>query len=408
MKTYSLGSIINKYGGLIQTGPFGSQLHQYDYSQEGIPVVMPKDIKNGRIDENTVARIPERKAQELSRHCLKQGSIVFPRRGEISKCAYIEADQEGFLCGTGCIKIELPREVLSPRFFFYYLGLRHVVEWLERNAIGTTMLNLNTSIIGGIQIPDINIRRQIEIADVLSAYDELIEKNRRRIDLLEHAVRLLYKEWFVHFRFPGHEHVKINNGVPDGWEKAKIKDYFDLLGGFAFKSQIYQESGKYGIVTIKNVHNAQFIPDCSAYIDEIPESMKEHCHLCTGDILLSLTGNIGRVCIIFGENFLLNQRVAKISPRKNIPKCYVYWTFNNEGMQRNLENLAYGVAQQNLSPVKVGELDFILPQSRILDLFESYVEATFNIICNLNLVNQNLKKSRDLLLPRLMNGEIAV
>ena len=174
----TLGELIAAHGGLIQTGPFGSQLHQSDYSEDGIPVVMPKDIRGGRVDENGIARVPEIKARSLSRHYLKPGSIVFPRRGEISKCAYIDEGRAGFLCGTGCFKIEPPEEVLKPKFLYYYLGLRHVVEWLERNAVGTTMLNLNTKIIGGIRIPLIPMQTQETIVSILSAYDDLIENKR--------------------------------------------------------------------------------------------------------------------------------------------------------------------------------------------------------------------------------------
>ena len=227
----TLGELIAAHGGLIQTGPFGSQLHQSDYSEEGIPVVMPKDIRGGRVDENSIARVPEIKARSLSRHYLKLGSIVFPRRGEVSKCAYIDEGSAGFLCGTGCFKIEPPEEVLKPKFLYYYLGLRHVVEWLERNAVGTTMLNLNTKIIGGIRIPLIPMQTQETIVSILSAYDDLIENNRRRIQLLEQAARLLYREWFVHLRFPGHEHVAITDGVPEGWGKKTLGDIIEIKKG---------------------------------------------------------------------------------------------------------------------------------------------------------------------------------
>lgn len=128
------------------------------------------------------------------------------------------------MCGTGCLKIEIPKGIYSPRFLYYYLGLSEVVEWLERNAVGTTMLNLNTSILGKVQIPDVDLAFQKHIASILSAYDDLIENNRRRIQLLEQAARLLYKEWFVHLRFPGHEHIKIKDGVPVGWEKKLLGD----------------------------------------------------------------------------------------------------------------------------------------------------------------------------------------
>ncbi|MBF0155473.1 MAG: restriction endonuclease subunit S, partial [Magnetococcales bacterium] len=228
----TLGGVINEHGGLIQTGPFGSQLHQHEYTNEGIPVVMPKDIKNGRVDESTVARIPEQKANQLSRHALFPGNIVFPRRGDINKCALIGEEQAGFLCGTGCIKIELPEKLFSPQFMHYHLGLPHIVQWLERNAVGTTMLNLNTSILGNVPVPKISRPKQQRIVEILSAYDDLIENNRRRIRLLEEAARLLYREWFVHFRFPGHEHVKIIDGVPEGWEKKTLGQLLTLQRGF--------------------------------------------------------------------------------------------------------------------------------------------------------------------------------
>ena len=213
----TLGEICGQHGGLIQTGPFGSQLHQRDYSDSGIPVVMPKDIYDGRVVVEGVARIPETKASQLSRHKLPVNSILMPRRGEIAKRALIQEDQAGFLCGTGCIQIVVPEKVLHPRYLYYFLAQRHVIEWLERNAIGTTMLNLNTKIIGGITIPLIPVHKQIRIVDILSAYDDLIENNRRRIQLLEQSARLLYKEWFVRLRFPGYAHVKIKDGVPEGW-----------------------------------------------------------------------------------------------------------------------------------------------------------------------------------------------
>ena len=97
VKMVALGDLIDEYGGLIQTGPFGSQLHQRDYTEHGVPVVMPKDIRAGRIDESTVARVSEHKATELARHYLKPRSIVFPRRGEIGKCAYVDRYTERFL-----------------------------------------------------------------------------------------------------------------------------------------------------------------------------------------------------------------------------------------------------------------------------------------------------------------------
>lgn len=271
---------------------------------------------------------------------------------------------------------------------------------------GAAQDNLSQEKLLSLKFPTPSLRIQKRIADYLSAYDDLIENNRRRIQLLEQSARLLYKEWFVRLRFPGHERVKIKDGVPEGWRSCQVRDFVQILGGHPFKSSTYKESGKYGIVTIKNVHDSEFISSCSSFLNQPPENMKTHCHLSTGDILISLTGNIGRTCIVYGENYLLNQRVAKLVPGELVPPSFVYWTFSLREMQQRLENLAYGVAQKNLSPVQLGEQPFILPFRKHLILFDSNVKEIFSLISQLNTVNCKLAKARDLLLPRLMNGEI--
>ena len=273
---------------------------------------------------------------------------------------------------------------------------------------GAAQDNLSQSKLLSIKFPVPELPHQEKIADILSAYDDLIENNRRRIAVLEEAARLLYREWFVHFRFPGHEHIAVTDSIPEGWERTTYSALFNLLCGFAFKSKTYLVEGKFGIVTIKNVHEAQFIPECLSRLDDVPEQMQEHCALATGDILLSLTGNVGRACIVFGENYLLNQRVAKVVVNTGVPRSFTYWTFSNGTTQKELDNLAYGVAQLNLSPIKLGKREFLRPSPMVLDLFGKMADPMFQLITNLNLEIVQLSHARDLLLPRLMNGEVAV
>jgi len=303
----------------------------------------------------------------------------------------------------------LNEKVLNRIFLYYLFNTRLVRGQIYGSASGTKVRHTAPERIYRVKatVP-LDATEQKRIGVILSAYDDLIENNRRRIQLLEQAARLLYKEWFVHLRFPGHEHVKITDGVPDGWEKKTYSDYFQFLGGFAFKSKTYQADGTYGVVTIKNAHDARFVPECPSRVNSAPEKMKEHCLLKTGDVLLSLTGNVGRACIVFGENYFLNQRVAKIVGIPELPRSFTYWTFSNEATQKDLENLAYGVAQLNLSPVNLGKRDFVKPSSTLLEFFAETADPIFEQICTLNLQTMELAKARDLLLPRLMNGELTV
>jgi type I restriction enzyme S subunit len=371
----------------------------------GIKNVTP----DGRIDLSEIRHVSEQDFPKWTRRVLPQEhDIVFSYEATLHRYVLIPNGFRGCL-GRRMALMRTNRTMVDPCFLHYYFltpSWKAKVEAIVIN--GATVDRIPLTKFPELELILPTLPEQKRIASILNAYDHLIENSRRRIQLLEQSARLLYREWFVHLRFPGHEGVKIKDGVPEGWERKRLDQYVHILGGFPFKRKTYQDSGKFGIVTIKNVHDSRFNPECNTYIDDPPRKMKPHCHLLTGDILLSLTGNIGRTCIVIGDNFLLNQRVAKLVPFESMPKSYIYWSFNNTDMQRNLENLAYGVAQQNLSPVKLGEQEQILPSPQILRLFESHVEPFFNQICNLSILSRKLMKARDLLLPRLMNGKIAV
>jgi type I restriction enzyme S subunit len=175
----TLGEIADEtIGAVVQTGPFGSQLHSYEYKETGIPLVMPQDIENDRIRLNKIAYVDEATAQRLSRHELKPLDIIFPRRGEISKRAIVETHQAGFLCGTGCLKISFPTEPLHPILLYHQLAEPSMVKWIEGQAVGTTMLNLSAAILRSVNcfIPTLFVQMQF----VKFAYDI-----RGNIDALE-------------------------------------------------------------------------------------------------------------------------------------------------------------------------------------------------------------------------------
>ena len=220
----------------IQTGPFGSQLHQHDYSEVGTPVVMPKDLIGGKISEQSIARVSQDHVQRLNRHIIQKGDILYSRRGDVGRCAIASDHETGWLCGTGCLRVTTDTTIADSKFVFYQLQQPEVVRWVEKHAVGATMLNLNTTILSNIPLLLPPIETQRRIADILSAYDDLIENNRKQIKLLEEAAQRLYKEWFVDLRFPGHEHTKIVDGVPEGWEKRLLGDIVEVKYGKDHKS----------------------------------------------------------------------------------------------------------------------------------------------------------------------------
>lgn len=270
---------------------------------------------------------------------------------------------------------------------------------------GTAQDNLSWKKLSTIKFPAPPIEVQDKIVSILSGYDDLIENNQKQIKLLEEAAQRIYKEWFVDLRFPGYEDLKIVDGVPKGWKKDTIDSRIELLSGYAFKSSEFNDEGKYKIITIKNVKDGQFDGDNVNRMINIPEKMPEHCKLVEGDILLSLTGNVGRVCIVHGENFLLNQRVAKLRSNN---MAYTYCLFRSKDMFDNMNNLTNGVAQQNLSPIRTGKINIVFPTDALIQMFEKTVNPMLNKITVLNKSILSLSQARDRLLSKLMNGEIEV
>lgn len=294
---------------------------------------------------------------------------------------------------------------VSARFLYYRLSGDAFFDYMMASANGTKMPRGNRKLILNYSFDLPSLHTQHRIATILSRYDSLIENYQKQIKLLEEAAQRLYKEWFVDLHFPGHENTKIVDGVPEGWEKKPVKTIIELQSGYAFKSSAFMKDGIYKIVTIKNVKDGAFDGENVSKIASVPEKMPKHCILEDGDILLSLTGNVGRVCIVNGKNYLLNQRVAKL---KSAYKAYTYCLFRSRDMFIEVNNLANGAAQQNVSPIRIGEMKILIPEKKWLDVFERTVSNNILNIISLQSQIRLLTEARDRLLPKLMSGEIDI
>ena len=166
--------------------------------------------------------------------------------------------------------------------------------------------------------------------------------------------------------------------IPEGWRIGRINHLVEILSGFAFKSRNFIENGQHRIVTIRNVQDGFFEQNTKDGLDKLPAKLPEYCLLKNGDILISLTGNVGRVCHVIGNNYLLNQRVAKLQPAKNHDYAYVYLFFRQKSFLKLLENISSGTAQQNLSPVQTGNLEVIIYKREVLDKFGAIANSIFD------------------------------
>ncbi len=333
---------------------------------------------------------------DLTQHASILGGAMFIDKSDL----YLHNQRLGLVSHTN----EIDR-----RFLYQYFNWQFFRDQVKASSNGATVKHTSPSRIYQCRIFRPPVPTQRKIAAVLSAYDELIENNQRCIALLETLAQEIYREWFVRLRFPGHEKVKFVKGIPEDWEVKRISEIVDFLSGYSFKSETYTSSGRFGIVTIKNVQEGFFIPECSDFIEEPPSNMKQHCVLRAGDVLMSLTGNVGRVCHVFGSSLLLNQRVAKLRPKLANSSQFVYYTFNNRSMIQLIENLSLGsTAQMNLSPILLGKQKLVVPNSRLLEEFESTVRPFTEQKVIFYRQCESLRRCRDLLLPRLISGKLSV
>jgi len=380
-------------------------------ANEGFPSIRTPNIGKGRLKLEGVYRVSKETYIKWTRRAIPQANdLILAREAPVGNVAIVP-DNLNLCLGQRTVLIRPDTEKINPQFLCYYLLSDEIQNKMTGMSSGATVAHLNMKDIRELELTFLPLlKTQKRIADILSAYDDLIENNLKRIKLLEQAAQNIYKEWFVNLRFPRHENTPINKetGLPDGWEEKEISTIITFLGGYAFKSKTYIENGKYRVITIKNVGDKVFNASVGNSVSIIPEKMKEHCKIIEGDILLSLTGNVGRSCIAYGENNLLNQRVAKIEPINTRWRPYIYWMFNDNKIFSLMNNLATGAAQQNLSPVKLAKEKVVIPSESFIDLFCLKANSFFKQIILLNKQNQKLKAARDILLPRLMNRTIEV
>lgn len=261
-------------------------------------------------------------------------------------------------------------------------------------------------------IPD--IATQEKIADILSTYDDLIENNNRRIEILEQMAQEIYKEWFVRFRFSGHEKVKFVNGLPEGWEVVKLGDFVNIKGGKRLPTgkDFCIEQTEHPYIRIRDISKYKFIPltENMMYIDNATFNILNRFTVKKGDLLISIVGTIGLVaCVgstLNGAN--LTENCVNITEVRHFTKSYLYHYLKSSQGQGELYSGIVGVSQPKLPIYNVKKFKLLKPSQELIINFTNLVADIDSKMNNLLEQNQNLIKQRDLFLPRLMSGKLEV
>lgn len=375
----------------IQTGPFGSQLHRSDYSNNGVPVVMPVNLINDSISEKGIARVSQEHVERLARHKASIGDIMYARRGDVGRCARVTQKEEGWLCGTGCLRVTPNEASINSDYLYYALSSDKIVRWVQNHAVGATMPNLNTGILESIPltIPE-RKADQARIAGILSTYDKLIENNRKQIKLLEEAAQRLYKEWFVDLKFPGHETTPIDptTNLPEGWRKGTLADIVEFKRG--------------KIITAAKAKEGS-VPVVAGGLG--PAYFHNQGNTTAPVVTVSGSGANAGFTRLYMQDIWASD-CSYVDSTMVDCLYYVYESVVNIG--HGFQHLQRGSAQPHVYPSHINSTTLVLPPDEIRQLFCQVVAPPFEQCAVAERVVLNAQEARDRLLPKLMSGEIEV
>ena len=386
----------------IQPGPFGSQLHNSDYAHEGTPIIMPKDMVDGHIRHTGLIRVPEEHVARLQRHQVCAGNLMVARKGDVRKCVYITENENGWLTGSDCLKVALNENVCFPKYIYYQLRSPYIGRWLEQISIGATMPSINTGLLSGIEmyLPSLEIQRRI--ADILSAYDDLIENNRKQIKLLEEAAQRLYKEWFVDLRFPGHEHTKIMDGVPEGWRSGILDD-------------IVSETGKATQKENRQNYDYYLPIDCLpkksiGYVDTNDIELAESSLVSfdKGDIIFGAMRPYFHKVVVARNKGLTRSTCFVLNSRSENMWGYVAMLLFDSATVEYATQISVGTTMPYVRWKDMKLMPVLIPTNQIAASFNVLIKPEINKIGLLANQISILGEARDRLLPKLMSGDVEV
>lgn len=378
----TLGSIAAPNG--LQTGPFGSQLKAEEYTEYGVPVVMPKDIYAGNISENSIARVPEQKAKKLGKHRIKPGDIIFPRRGDLGRIAVVTQENEGWLCGTGCLRVRLKDDV-DIDYIHQYVQLALVTRWLETNALGQTMLNLNTEIISNLPIFLAPINEQTAIATILSTWDAAIEKTERLIEGKEKHYLWLLSNLISNSKHP-HGHIRdFTTEVSKRNSDVAIDRVLSVTNNRGFvlpEDQFERRVASSDLSNYKVVTSGQYAYNPSRI------NVGSIARLDSWDI-----GVLSPMYVVF-----------KINDKKVNPDFFLHWLESHEAKER-IRKSAQGSVRETVSFTDLGAIPFPLPSlERQKQIAESLNTAQQEIDL-LKRQAEAYRKQKRGLMQKLLTGE---
>lgn len=342
------------------------------------------DIREGKINlENLNCVTKEVYEKWTRRGKLQKGDVIFTREAPLGEAGLVREEKNYFL-GQRLVLFRANDKICDGRFLMYSLLWHDNKQAIISKGVGSTVAHLRVPECENIEIkaPDLDIQHRI--ADILSAYDDLIENNQKQIKLLEEAAQRLYKEWFVDLHFPGHENTKIVDGVPEGWRRGLLKELISVNYGKDHKK----------------------VPDDGNIPVYGSGGLMRKCNksLFSGEaVLIPRKGSLNNIMYV-DETFWTVDTMFYATMKQPHTAVFVYFFVKAFDMY----SMNIGAAVPSMTTKILDAMDVVIPDKETLEKFDKYAKVYFNKIKTLQGQNEQLKTARDLLLPKLMSGEVEV
>jgi len=394
------------------SGPFGSDIKSVYFRKEGVPIIrgnnLTINIEGGRyIDEDYIFLDPKI-FEELKKSEALPEDIIITARGTIGQTGIIPKNSKypKYVLSANQLRFRIDKSKADPLFVYYQISSKTMTQQMKNLSVNVGVPNFNLTTARSLElfIPE-DINEQKRIADILSAFDEKIELNNKINQILEEMAQAIFKEWFVKFRFPDWQKVKFVNSelgkIPEGWRVGDLYELIEFEGGSQppKEEHIYEKRPGY----IRFIQNRDYTSD--AHITYIEESKRNK--ICDEyDIMMDKYGEAGKVR--FGLAGAYNVALAKITPKPPLMREYLRWFLKQPEIQQLIEGSAVASTRSSVNKLVFKNLKILLPPKRLMEKFEEIGRLYIENYLKIKAENQKLSTLRDLLLPKLMSGEIRV
>ena len=398
----------------VSLGSLASFRNGLNYTKEardrgGLPIVGVKDFQDRVTLETEGLEELDASQVDCGETTIEKGDILFVRsngnRELIGRSMFVATKPARPTTYSGfSIRLRFHSNAVHPRFFAYLFRGPVIRNTLSSQGGGTNISNLNQGILANLQVPLAPLPSQRRIASILGAYDDLIEVNRRRIAVLEEMARRLFDEWFVHFRFPGHEGHKMvetehGRRLPEGWRIAGLHDVSEVSFGYPFRSNRFNTDGiGVPVIRIRDILSGR----SDTYSDE---PFDDRYNVVDGDLLVGMDGFF-HTALWSGGPAALNQRVTRLRPLNGVSQTWLLRAVYSN--IKHLEATISGTTVAHLSARDLKAMRVILPPTDILRQADLLLGSSGQSLLNYRHQISRLTASRDLLLPRLISGELPV